>query len=132
MWKNAGLIVAVLAIVLSVGQAYAGCGADGCKPAAAAQCASTEGGCVVTAALAKMDLTDEQKKVIAAAQEECAAALAKTSEIKCPKSCAKAQGGAKAACLAKVKAVLTEEQQKALAEAVPSGKCTKGACPSGK
>jgi hypothetical protein len=105
--------------VIVSGAAWAHCGhCEGDKAKAGgqapAQCpAKGEAKCAGAAALAKLNLTDDQKAKIADLQKECAKA---TSKSECRQKCAEG-----------LKGILTEEQFKAWEAACSTG--AKASCP---
>lgn len=78
------------------------------------------GTCGISAALAKLDLTEEQKTKIAAITKETGCAQ-KPAEGACPK----ALQAKRKACKEKIMALLTDEQKAQAAKLCPKSKCAK-------
>ena len=83
------------------------------------------GDCQLDGALAKLDLTEEQKGKIAAIAKETGCDR-KPAEGACPKGLQ----AKRKACMDKVMAVLTEEQKAQVAKLCPKGKCPKKDAPA--
>ena len=126
------LLVVGLALLCAVHEAAADCGqcAAGCTTVKS--CRAKTGGCPMQAALAKLNLTDAQKKKIAAAKAQLTATLKKASTCGCPVTATKVKKGAGDAYKAAVNAALTPDQRKAftVALAKKSATPTKAGCGS--
>ena len=130
------LVLGVVALFSADAVACKNCG---CSSKKAATC-SKKAGCPIQAALAKANLTGEQKAKVDAILAECKASFKKAGECGCPKKSAALKAEAKKSLQAKVMAVLTPEQKKAVAPAFAelsggakkAGSCSKSAGGCGK
>jgi len=124
-------------VLLCVSDASAHCGK--CKKKAAAACGPASGcgsaaktaGCPITVALAKVKLTDAQKKKIATAKAACKASMAKAAGIGCSETAGKKKAAAGKKFKDAVWTALTPAQQKATKAAfgknyTPPKKCCGG------
>ena len=117
MKKYSVLVAAAVLTVLTAGSIPGQCDATkGETPS----CGIRSKGCAVEAAVAKLDLTAEQKAAVEAAGKDCAAACAKAEKICCSQTAAKTRKTAYAEYVKQVKAVLTAEQLKAFEAALPA------------
>ena len=110
------LAVAGVLALCAVDDASANCGT--CGPKAAKTCSAKKGGCPIEASLAKLTLTDAQKKTIAAAKAKFKATCAKASDCGCSVAAGKMKKSAGQAYKAAVAAALTPDQRKAFTAAL--------------
>ena len=117
MKKYSVLVAAVVLTVLVAGSVRAQCTATKRETPS---CGAASKGCGVEAAVAKLDLTAEQKAAVEAAGKNCATACAKAEKIGCSETAGKTRKTAYAEYVKQVKAVLTAEQLKAFEAALPT------------
>ncbi len=129
MQKLAMIVATLMLVLVSANRVNAQCSSaagSGCGSAA-----KVGKECPVDKALKGLTLTAEQEKKIAAAKTELTGSIGKASSLCCPASSKKAKHAAKDAFVTKVKAALTEEQQKTFSAALPAKKCC-GTCSGAK
>ena len=128
----------VLGVVALFSVDAVACKNCGCSKKASS--CSKKAGCPVQAALAKANLTTDQQKKVDAILTECKASFKKAADCGYPKKSAALKAEAKKGLQAKLMAVLTPEQKKALVPVFAkqsgcskkTGSCSKSAGGCGK